>query len=93
MVTFSSPACKSKPVGALFFDHQLNKETKLPCWYRHRQRADGPGAKKPVNALLPNATRELTPNHGRMECVHGVCELNVGRKLDVGGKRSVPGAR
>ena len=69
------------------FDHQLSKETKLPCWYTDTVDALMDRVRKPVNALLPNATRaELTLKTTALwSAVHGVCELNVGRKLDVGG--------
>ena len=51
------------------FDHQLNKETGLPCWYTDTVNALMDRVRKPVNAFTEcDARRAYTQNHGRMEC-------------------------
>ena len=69
------------------FDHQLNRETKLPSWYTDTVNALMELVRNPVSTLLPNLTHAelMLKTTAVWSAVHGVCELNVGRKLDVGG--------
>ena len=69
------------------FDHQLNRETKLPSWYTDTVNALMERVRNPVSTLLPNSTHAelMLKTTAVWSAVHGVCELNVGRKLDVGG--------
>ena len=77
------------------FDHQLNKETKLPCWYTDTVNADGPGAKTSQCSLTEcDARRAYTQNHCLMECRPRRLRTERGTQARCRRcKRSVPGAR